>query len=101
MILKLSTLSLWLLALTTTLFVLATDVWQGDPLWRFVGATLLGVIGPLGTWSIVKRYPETDWFAFLGDQPPKPDITMSVFLLSHSTVTSTLTISCFCVIILA
>jgi hypothetical protein len=29
-----------------------------------VGATLLGVIGPLGTWDIAKRYPETDWLAW-------------------------------------
>jgi hypothetical protein len=32
--------------------------------WQFMGATLLGVIYPLGTWAIVKCYPETDWFAW-------------------------------------
>ena len=31
-------------------------------MWRFVGAVLLGVIG---TWAIAKRYPETDWLAWL------------------------------------
>ena len=29
-----------------------------------MGATLLGVIGPLGTWGIAKRHPKTDWVAW-------------------------------------
>jgi hypothetical protein len=62
---KLLALSLWLLTFTAALFVLATDVWQGAPLWYFAGAVLLGVLEPLGTWIIVKRYPETDWLAWL------------------------------------
>ena len=35
---------------------------------HFVGAVALGLVGPLGTWAIVKRYPETDRAAsmFLG-----------------------------------
>jgi hypothetical protein len=27
---------------------------------HFVGAVALGLVGPLGTWAIAKRYPETD-----------------------------------------
>ena len=50
-----------------TLFTLAVAVWQGAPLslLYFVGATPLGVIYPLGTWAIAKRYPKTDWLAWL------------------------------------
>jgi len=65
MVNKLLALSLWLLALTAALFILAVEVWQGTPLWYFVDAVLLGVLEPLGTWIIVKRYPETDWLAGL------------------------------------
>jgi hypothetical protein len=32
---------------------------------HFGGAVALGVIGPLGTWAISKRYPKTDWLAWL------------------------------------
>jgi len=31
---------------------------------RLVGATLLGVIGLLGTPDIARHYPETDWLAW-------------------------------------
>jgi hypothetical protein len=62
---RLFALTLWTLAFIAALFTLATDVWAGMvPIWQFVGATLLGVIYPLGTWAIVKHYPETDWFAW-------------------------------------
>lgn len=61
MVKKLLVLTLWLLSFIVALFVLATEVWQGGPLWHFVGAVLLGV---LGTWAISKRYPETDWLAW-------------------------------------
>ncbi len=47
------------------LFVQATDVWTGGPLWPFVGAVALGLLGPLGTWYTIKRYPETDRFAWV------------------------------------
>jgi len=60
---KLFVLTLWSLAFTAALFVLATDVRTGGPLWPFMGAVGLGLLGPLGTWATVKRYPETDWFA--------------------------------------
>jgi hypothetical protein len=45
---------------TAALFVLATEVWQGVPfgVWRLVGATLLGVMGPLGTWDMAKHYKD-------------------------------------------
>jgi hypothetical protein len=35
---------------------------------HFVGAVVLAMLGPLGTWAIVKRYPNTDRAAwvFLG-----------------------------------
>jgi hypothetical protein len=63
---KLLALSFWLLAYTAFLFTLATDIWAGIiPLWQFVGAIALGVIGPSGTWAIAKRYPETSWLAWL------------------------------------
>ena len=58
-------LSLWLLTFIAALFVLATEVWQGAPVLHFVGAVALGMTGPLGTWAISKRYPETDWLAWL------------------------------------
>jgi hypothetical protein len=32
---------------------------------HFVGAVALGLVGPLGTWAIAKRYPETDWLAWV------------------------------------
>jgi len=48
--------ALWLLALTVALFVLAIEVWQGAP--------ILGMIGPLGTWAIARRYPQTEGFAW-------------------------------------
>ena len=32
---------------------------------HFVGAVALGLVGPLGTWAIVKRYPETDRAAWM------------------------------------
>jgi len=32
---------------------------------HFVGAVALGLIGPLGTWAIAKRYPETDRAAWV------------------------------------
>ena len=32
---------------------------------HFVGAVALGLVGPLGTWAIVKRYPETDRAAWV------------------------------------
>ena len=51
---------LWLLSVTATLFILATDVWHGAPVLHFVGTVVLGMIGPLGTWAIAKRYPNTD-----------------------------------------
>lgn len=57
---KLLVLTLWSLAFTVALFVLDTDVWQGSPLWPFVGAVALGLIGPLGIWHTIQRYPETD-----------------------------------------
>lgn len=63
--LRLLALTLWLLSFIAALFVLVTDVWQGAPVLHFVGAVALGMIGPLGTWAITKRYPETDWFAWL------------------------------------
>ena len=62
---KLLILNLWLWVFTAALFILANDVWQGAPVWYFVGATLLGMIGPLGTWAIVKRYPNTDRAAWV------------------------------------
>jgi hypothetical protein len=37
---------------------------QEAPLWHFVGASLLGVIYPLGTWAVARRYPQTDRFAW-------------------------------------
>ena len=62
---RLLALSVWPLAFTAALFVLATDVWAGArPPWQFAVATLLGVTYPLGMWAIVKHYPETDWFAW-------------------------------------
>ncbi len=62
---KVFALTLWALTFIAVLFLLATHVWAGMiPLWQFVGATLLGVIYPLGTWTIAKRYPETDRFAW-------------------------------------
>jgi hypothetical protein len=65
--LKLFALTLWLLAFIAALFVLAPAVWQGAfySVLYFVGATLLGVAGPLGTWAISERYPKTDWLAWL------------------------------------
>jgi hypothetical protein len=63
-VLKLLALTLWLLAFTLVLFVLATDVWQGAPILHFVGAVILGMIGPTGTWAIARGYPETDRFAW-------------------------------------
>lgn len=62
--LNLLALSLWLLTFTAALFVLATEVWQGAPLWYFVDAVLLGVSEPLGTWAIARRYPKTDQFTW-------------------------------------
>jgi hypothetical protein len=56
---------LWLLSFTATLFILATDVWQGDPLWPFVDAVALGAINPLGTWAIAKTYPQNDRAAWV------------------------------------
>jgi hypothetical protein len=52
--------------MSLTLFTLAVAVWQGVPLslLYFVGASLLGVIYPLGTWAIAKRYPEANWLAW-------------------------------------
>lgn len=63
---KLLALTFWCPTFTASLFVLATEVWQGVPfgVGRLVGATLLGVIGPLGTWGIARQYPETDWLAW-------------------------------------
>ena len=63
---KLLALTLWCPTFTGALFVLATEVWQDVPfgMWRLVGAALLGVIGPLGTWGIARHYPETDWLAW-------------------------------------
>ena len=58
-------LTLWLLAFVAALFVLAIDVWEGAPVWYFVGAVALGLLGPLGTWYTIKRYPETDWFGWM------------------------------------
>jgi len=57
---KLLALTLWHPTFTTSLFVLATEVWQGVPfgVWRLVGATLLGVMGPLGTWDMAKHYKD-------------------------------------------
>jgi hypothetical protein len=49
---------------TAALFVLATNLWQGAPMLHFVGAVVLGVIYPLGTWATVKHHPETDWLAW-------------------------------------
>jgi disulfide bond formation protein DsbB len=65
--LKLFVLTLWSLTLITALFVLVTNVWQGRPhsVLYFVGAALAGVIGPLGTWAITERDPETDWSAWM------------------------------------
>jgi len=37
--------------------------WNAD-VWRLVGATLLGVIGPPGTRGIAKHHPETGWLAW-------------------------------------
>ena len=62
---KLLALTLWATAFTLALFVLAVDIWQGAPLWYFVGAVGLGLVGPLGTWAIVKRYPQTDCAAWV------------------------------------
>jgi hypothetical protein len=56
---KLLALTLWLLSATFALFVLAIETWEGAPPRYFVGAALLGVIGPLGTWAISRRFPET------------------------------------------
>ena len=63
---KLLALTLWCPTFIVSLFVLATEFWQGVPfgVWRLVGATLLGMIGPLGTWDIAQHYPETDWLAW-------------------------------------
>lgn len=63
--LKLFVLTLRPIALTAALFILANDVWQGAPVLHFVGAAALGVIGPLGKWAIVKRYPNTDRAAWV------------------------------------
>jgi hypothetical protein len=59
-------LTLWYPAFAASLFVLASEVWQDVPfgVGRLVGATLLGMIGPLGTWDIARHYPETDWLAW-------------------------------------
>jgi hypothetical protein len=62
---KLLALTLWLLAFTAALFVLAINIWQGAPVLHFVGAVALGMIGPLATWAISKRYPETDRAAWV------------------------------------
>lgn len=62
---KLLVLTLWPLAFTLALLVLATNVWQGGPLWPFVGAVALGVMGPLGTWAIAKRYPNSSRAAWV------------------------------------
>ena len=56
---------MWVTAFIAVLLVLATGVWQGAPVLHFVGAVTLGVIGPLGTRAIVKRYPETDRLAWV------------------------------------
>ena len=62
---KVFALTLWLLAFIAILFLLSTHVWAGMvPLWQFVGAALLGVIYPLGTWAIVRRYPQTEGLAW-------------------------------------
>ena len=67
---RLFALTLWTLAFIAALFTLTTDVWQGVPysVLYFVGAIVLGVMYPLGTWATAKHYPETDpfaWWSFL------------------------------------
>ena len=58
--------TLLFIAFTLALFVLAIEVWQGAAsLWYFSGSVVLGVLGPLGTWAIVKRYPNTDRAAWV------------------------------------
>lgn len=56
----------WLLVFIAALFFLATDVWAGTPCsaLAFIGAALLGVLGPSATWVITRRYPETDQLAW-------------------------------------
>jgi hypothetical protein len=62
---KLLALTLWALAFIAILFLLATYVWVDViPLWQFGGAALLGVIYPLGTWAIARRYPQTERLAW-------------------------------------
>jgi hypothetical protein len=55
----------WLLSSTAALFVLATEIWEGAPVWYFVGAVLLGIVRPLSTWAIAKTHPETDRAAWV------------------------------------
>jgi hypothetical protein len=62
---KLLALTLCALTFIAILFLLATHVWAGMiPVWHFVGAALLGVIYPLGTWAIARRYPQTEGLAW-------------------------------------
>ena len=62
---KLLALALWATAFIAILFLLATHVWAGMvPLWHFIGAALLGVICPLGTWAVARRYPQTEGLAW-------------------------------------
>jgi hypothetical protein len=62
---KLLALTLWLLSVTFALFVLAIETWEGAPSWYLMGAALLGVIGPLGTWAISRQFPETGRVAWM------------------------------------
>lgn len=58
-------LSLWLLTFILALFALTVDVWEGAAPWYFVGAVILGLVGPSGTWVISKWHPETDRAAWV------------------------------------